>query len=347
METSFSFLPGPVEIIPEVQQALQRKPFSHRSQEFKDIHKEVRESLCALTNADTVEIFVGTGTLANEVVATHLWALDKKGLILSNGEFGDRLVDHAERLSINCEVLHWPSAFGYNDIENFLKHNKKIGWLWCTHCETSSGILNSIDTLKDLCKKYNILLCLDCISSVGVVPVDLTNIYLSTCASGKGLSAYPGLALVFSNELYEPIKKIPRYLDINYYKKTQGIPFTSSSNLLLALQAALKYQDYNKRFQVFQQFSHKIRDELEKLGFEIIGDNSNTNPSVITICIPKHISSKKMGDQIKQEGFCISYESRYLIESNTFQICLMGNISMKNVESLLEKIKKINVTLQK
>ena len=93
-----SFLPGPVAIHAQVRQAFERVPESHRSDHFISEFQSVRQRLCQLVRARDVQILLGSGTLANDTVAAQL-SLDKNpGLILSNGEFGERLIDHAARM---------------------------------------------------------------------------------------------------------------------------------------------------------------------------------------------------------------------------------------------------------
>src|SRR5215469_10141429 len=100
-----NFLPGPVAIRREVRRAFEQAPESHRGDSFKKDFKATKETLCELTRAKNVEIFMGSGTLANDIVAAQLSQLDGHGLILSNGEFGERLVDHAHRFGLAFDTL--------------------------------------------------------------------------------------------------------------------------------------------------------------------------------------------------------------------------------------------------
>src|SRR6266496_2190526 len=98
-----SFLPGPVSIRPEVRAALEKLPVSHRCERFKEDFALIKTLLCQLVRAQRVEIFLGSGTLANDVIAAQLSLLSAPGIILSNGEFGDRLIDHAKRFGLAFE----------------------------------------------------------------------------------------------------------------------------------------------------------------------------------------------------------------------------------------------------
>ena len=103
-------------------------------------------------------------------------------------------------------------------------------------------------------------LCLDCISSVGTVPIDLSGVYLASCVSGKGLSSYPGLSMVFYNHEIQPApKRLPRYLDLGFYAAQEGIPFTHSSNLLAALHTSLKRVNWEDRFGRLNDNLHPVK----------------------------------------------------------------------------------------
>jgi hypothetical protein len=83
-------------------------------------------------------------------------------------------------------------------------------WLWFVHCETSTGILNPLGEIQQLCRELELKLCSDCISSVGTVPVLLSGVYLASCASGKGLRSYSGVSMVFHNHEVSAAPDLPK-----------------------------------------------------------------------------------------------------------------------------------------
>src|SRR5438105_4568983 len=145
------------------------------------------------------------------------------------------------------------------EVRRLFERNPSPGWVWCAHCETSTGILNDLERLKVLCSEFRVKLCLDCISSIGTLPVDLRGVFLASCASGKGLRSYPGVSMVFyHHDLGSAPSALPRYLDLRQYA-AQSIPFTFSSNLLHALHAALKRVAWERRFREIQELSVWLR----------------------------------------------------------------------------------------
>lgn len=320
-----SYLPGPVEVHEEVRKAFERGPVSHRSDAFAGEFRATKKLLCDLTNATQVEILLGSGSLANDAVGAQISLLNQRGIILSNGEFGDRLIDHATRLGLQFDVyqMEWGEPFDYAEILRRVA-GQPLGWLWAAHCETSTGILNDLGELKAICARNHLKLCLDCISSIGTVPVDLAGVYLASCVSGKGLAAFPGLSMVFYHHALQPAPTLTRYLDLGYYAAQQGIPFTHSSNLIYALQTSLKRTTWPEKFAQIRETSVWLCRRLRELGFQIVAPDAHASPAVITVALPSDLTSKSVGWQLQKSGYLLSYKSEYLLRRNWLQVCLMG-----------------------
>jgi aspartate aminotransferase-like enzyme len=340
-----NLLPGPVHINQLVHESFNEIPVSHRSESFVKDFKQTKELLCSLVHSRSVEILMGSGSLANDCIAAQLSANFKIGLVLSNGEFGDRLIDHARRFGLKFRTLEidWGMPFDRNQILRLLDQEPDIRWLWAVHCETSTGILNDLEMLKSLCLERGIRLCMDCVSSIGTIPIDLNGIYLASGVSGKGLGAFPGLSMVFYNHDILPVSKnIPRYLDIGLYSISEGIPFTISSNLIYALKTALKGFDSENRYLELHSVSAWFRDELRKIGFNILASDDHSSPALITIDLPRWIKSENLGRLLEEKGYLLSYRSGYLMKRNWMQISLMSGYKKETFYPLLELLKENN-----
>ncbi|MBN2506448.1 MAG: aminotransferase class V-fold PLP-dependent enzyme [Verrucomicrobia bacterium] len=332
-----SYLPGPVDVHVEVRKAFERGPVSHRSDAFMADFQATKRRLCALTGARRVEILVGSGSLANDAVCAQLRLLSQPGLILSNGEFGERLIDHATRQGLEFEThaVGWGEPFDYDAVRRGLASRPRLGWVWAVHCETSTGVLNDVAALQAVCAGRGIRLCLDCISAIGTVPVDLRGVYLASCVSGKALASFPGLSMVFYNhELAPAPAALPRYLDLGYYAAQAGVPFTHSSNLVYALQTALQRIDWPEKYRQIAEAAVWLRGRLRELGFRVVAPDAHASPAVVSIELPPEIRSKAVGWQLRKEGYLLSYNSEYLRKRNWIQVCLMGEWSRDHLESL-------------
>ena len=106
------------------------------------------------------------------------------------------------------------------ELELQLKKNPDIEWVWGTHCETSTGVLNDLEMYKEVCAHHRVKLCMDCISSIGTVPVDLSGVYLASGSSGSGLASRSGLSMVFHNhDIFPAPDFLPCVLDLAFIRK--------------------------------------------------------------------------------------------------------------------------------
>lgn len=341
-----NFLPGPVDVHADVLRAAAQLAVSHRSASFVAQVKRTKQLLCTLVAAERVEVLVGSGTLANDVVAGQLAVLDAPGIVISNGEFGERLIDHATRAGLQFRVVRspWGDVIGRDAVERELDSYPEPHWLWAAHCETSTGVLNDVVMLGEMCDARKIRVCLDCVSSVGTIPLDLSRVYLASAASGKGLGGLPGLSMVFHDHpVISAPTCLPRYLDLGLYAANEGVPFTHSSNLTAALHAAASRVS-PKRYDDLAALSAWLRPRLRRLGFRILAADEVSSPAVTTIVLPHTLNSETLGARLEAEGFLLSYRSRYLLDRNWIQICLMGEATRAKIESLLYTLDRVTAS---
>ena len=334
-------LPGPVTLDERVKYEFSKPPISHRSDKFIADLQVLKSRLCRLVNARFVEVLSGSGTLANEAVAAQISLLGSKGLILSNGEFGERLISQASRINLDFITLSvdWGMAIPYQEITNILDIHPEIEWIWTVHCETSTGILNDIPHLTQISQSRNIKLCLDCISSIGTMPIDLSDVYLASCSSGKALCSFPGLAMVFYNHEIQESAHIPKYLDLGFYRNENGVPFTLSSNLVYALQKAVEsLSNTTDYFSSIKLNSLTIKEVMLNAGLNVINEHGCTSPSLVTFELPDDINSVAFGDELEKEGCLISYKSNYLIQRNWMQTFITRNTTKEEVAQFVHVI---------
>jgi hypothetical protein len=166
-----SLLPGPVAISDRVIGAFRGAPISHRSQRFIDLYEEMRGRLSEMMGGMQAVVLCGSGTLANDAVAANLRSAfgDAEGLVIANGEFGERLIRQAACAGLNCRELRfaWGDAWNFKAIENALEANP--AWIWAVHLETSTGVLNDLARLTDLATRNGAAVAADCVSSFGAV----------------------------------------------------------------------------------------------------------------------------------------------------------------------------------
>lgn len=335
-----SFLPGPVARSAAVEEAFSAPALSHRAPQFHALMHRARSRICELTGASDAVLLLGSGTLANDVVAQSLRGLGEPGVVLANGEFGERLADQAQRAALRFEPLRkpWGEPFGEDEIANALRR-LSARWLWAVHCETSTGVVNDLDMLKRAAAAPGCELCLDCISSIGAQPLRLSGVRLASGASGKALAAYAGISMVMLGApAPRPPAPVPRYLDLQYWLANRSTPFTHSSNLLAALAEALDTADFPARQAQAARDSRWLRQALRARGLSVVAPEALASPAVTTIALEHGVPSLAVTDLLDDQGYQVSGRSGYLVGHNWIQIALMGAYDRAAVRELPEAI---------
>ncbi len=348
---TISMMPGPVELSPRVREALRQPPTSHRDNLFVTAFERVRARLAALAGTRHAALLSGSGTLANECVAASLAALrgQPQGLILSNGEFGQRLVDQARRWQLRFSVADfgWGGAWRVREVAALVEALNPGDWIWAVHHETSTGMLNPIDPVIALAQARGVHVCLDCVSSLGGADVDLSEVLLASSASGKCLGSVAGIAILLGDAdriRAHVATPTPAYLDVAAAMSTHGPRFTMPSAPLAALGAALEEFDSPlARQRVFQRYQHcarVVRDGVRRLGSRPLTEGSLAGPIVTTFAPPMGYSSEHFALLCRACGFEIAHRSGYLRERGLVQIANMGNVQPADCERLLEALEQ-------
>ncbi len=319
---SCNMLPGPVPMRCETFLEFRKPLGSHRSRQFLQDFAELRELLCALTSAPHVAVLTGTGTLANSIVAMEIAKAARPGVILTCGEFGKRLVELAKAAGLSfVEVL-----FSRGEAPDWEALAEALpagaSWLWTTHCETSCGTLLALADLKHFCRNHQLRLCLDAVSTLGSVPLDLTNVWLASGSSGKGLAAPCGLAMVFHEEAALPGTGAP--WELHTYTVADGVPNTINTCLVRALLASLRTTPWSEKQLKAKQVMQTLAEQLEDLGWYPLASQER-HPGILTYDLGT--AAAPLGAALRAAGVWVSFESRHLQTNGWIQFCLLGHLS--------------------
>jgi aspartate aminotransferase-like enzyme len=319
-----SLMPGPVEIDAKVRAVFCQAPLSHRSEDFIRRFEGVRATLATMTGARHVALMNGSGTLANEAVAS---CLEGPGVVLVNGEFGGRLAKQAQRWNLPARIVEWPWGVPW-DLNRVSEELSGARWVWATHLETSTGMVNDVPGLVALARSRGVRVALDCISSLGAVPVDLTDVWLASGVSGKALGSYAGVAIIFASEEPQLTRPVPTYLDVAEALRTEGSCFTFPSPLLLALAEALRQRrDY-------APLGDLVRRRLREIGIEPMVEGPVAAPVVTTFVPPE----PGFLDRCHDLGYRIGGESGYLAARGLVQIATMGAVFTGQINTLFDQL---------
>lgn len=222
-----------------------------RTNSFSQLVKECESLLMSFIGCKggRAIIYTASGTGAMDGVVANYVTTKKKAFIVSGGTFGKRWHDLCEYYGCRNVVYEVPFAkdIDYVDLENRVAEEKPDVFL-CQHHETSTGQLFDIKQISAICRKFDVSLVVDVISSFLADPFDMDELGVDVCltSSQKGLNIPPGLSIVFlSKRLLEHScfshKNFYFDLDENLKNLTRGqTPYSPATTLFLQLHERLK-----------------------------------------------------------------------------------------------------------
>lgn len=298
--------------------------------------ENVKKRLLQMTKAKHMKIMLGTGTLANESIALQLNLLQGRGLILTNGEDGKCLITYASRAGLSFDTYEKEMGvpFLYDEVEEIIK-NTVYEWIWFVHHETSTGMLNHLDKMVSISNTYKIKLCVDCMNSIGVLPICLKDVYFASGVSGKTIGPYTGLSFLFYNHTIKPNKALTEYMDIGMYELSNSTLDSNTWDAIHALKEALKTFENEQVYQKIRETYEFVEREIINIGLQIVIPREHASAIMITIALPKWLSSKMVRDALALQGFIVHYEASFLQKNNRIQIACLHQYKERDLKSML------------
>ena len=343
---------------PDVLAKMATPMIGHRSKDASDLQRRITEKMRKLMfTQNKIILSTSSGTGLMEGAIRNSTA--KKAIVFSVGAFGDRWADLGLLNGVPCD-LHSEESGNPTMPETVDKYLSTGKYDVCcvTHNETSTGIMNPIEGIAEVMKKYpDVLWLVDAVSSMGgaKIPVDQLGIDICITSSQKALALPPGLALasvskkaearfevVGNKGYYFDFKNLIKYID----KKDHQYSSTPSLSHMFALDFQLDRMEKEGFENIFVRhlemaefminWANKYFKIYPKPGFE----------SLTVTCIDntRRINVADLNKELGNRGMQISNGYGDLKEK-TFRIAHMGELHMDDmieVTSAIEDILKLN-----
>ena len=351
--------PGPLSTSETVKQAMLKDWCTWDDDYNIEIVQAIRAKLTALasnTHDFTSVLMQGSGTASVESALGSLIKNSDKLLIINNGAYGKRIAEIADYLNINAQVLNLNEIQlpDMTEVENQLQTHSDITHIAMVHCETTTGMLNPVNEIGKLAKKYNKVFILDAMSSFGGIEIDMAESHIDVLISSanKCIQGVPGFGFVILKKvIIEQCKGIARSLSLDLYAQWKTMEdhngkwrFTSPTHVVRAFYQALLELEReggvaarNKRYKANQQ---RLVDGMQALGFNTLLAKELHSPIITSFYSPKS-SKYNFGlfyNALKEQGFVI-YPGK-VSDADCFRIGNIGEIYPEDITRLLTAIER-------
>ncbi|NBI28677.1 2-aminoethylphosphonate aminotransferase [Chengkuizengella marina] len=347
--------PGPATTTDSVKWAQVVPDICPREDEFGHLMNSVTTDLTQFVadNTDfTTVLFSGSGTSAVEAILCSSVSHDETLLIINNGAYGERMVKIADTYKLNYEEFN---SLPYEPLDLELLEqkiqtcSKKITHLAVVHHETTTGLLNQVKLIGDICAKHDIDLIVDAMSTYAAIPIqmDEMNISYLAASSNKNLQGMAGISFVIAKvSRLEQLKHaeirsyyLNLYEQYKYFFKNKQMRFTPPVQTMYALKQAiieLKEEGISERYARYTRSWERLISGISRLGLSYLVPEAHHSKIITAIIEPDHAEYNfpNMHQYFYKHNIMI-YPGK-LNQFKTFRIANIGAITYKDIDTFLE-----------
>jgi aspartate aminotransferase-like enzyme len=347
------FIPGPVDVDPEVAAAQTKEMLPHRSEEFETLYRRTWEKASHLfATSQRVFITASSGTGLQETAVRNL----ARETILScvNGAFSQRWHDVA--LTNGKEADKLEVAWGepiLPDMVTAALQKKPYEIITIVHNETSTGLENPVREIAAAVQETSpeTLVCVDAVSSLGGVEIDMDAWGLDFVlgSSQKCIALPPGLALAaVSDRAMARVKQVPNrgwYFDLARLERhllKDSTPATPALSLIYALDVQLDRilaEGLENRFARHSDMATRVQEWSLEQGLDPFAAQGYRSKTVTAVTNTLNLDIVALNKFLMKKDMLIA-DGYGQLKDRTFRIAHMGETQMKDLEQVLKRIEK-------
>jgi 2-aminoethylphosphonate aminotransferase len=347
--------PGPATTTDTVKYAQVVPDICPREKEFGFfLHHVCSKLTCIPADSDqyATVLFGGSGTAAVESILSSVVRKGDLIVIVNNGAYGKRMCEIADVYGLKYLVFHEAPhvALDLTALESLLDQSfHTVTHLAVVHHETTTGLLNDIAAIGEICRRRDIQLIVDAISSFAAIPIRMKemNIHYLAASSNKNLQAMPGVSFVIANS--ELLQQKPTGKPCNYYlnlfeqyeyfRQTLQTRFTPPVQTIYALNQAideLNSEGIEQRYLRYQECWETLIEGIQRIGLRYISSPRLHSKLITSIFEPEldGYSFKEMHDFLLARGYTI-YPGK-MEDFNTFRVANIGDITRKDMGDFIQ-----------
>ena len=352
------FIPGPVDVRPEVLARMAEPMIGHRTKEASALQKRISDKLRQLMYTEN-EILLSTSSGSGLMEGAIRSCTGKRAAVFSIGAFGDRWFKMATSNGVPSDIFatELGTCTKAEEVEEVLSTGK-YDLITITHNETATGVATPLEPIAAVLRRYpDVIFCVDAVSSLGGHKIEVDKLGIDVCitSSQKCLGLPPGLAMCsVSEKAIRAAEKVPNrglYFDfVELYKfvkeKNNQYPSTPS----LAHMFALDYQldrileeGLDNRFARHIAMAEIVR-EWGSRHFSLFAEEGCRSNTVTCIRNTRGFDFSVLNKALGERGYSIS-NGYGKAKDITFRIAHMADTTVEDIRQLLAVLDEVLTTI--
>lgn len=357
------FTPGPLTTSPTVKQAALHD-WGSRDKKMIDLIQSVRHELVSISEVShdeyTSVLMQGSGTFGVESVITSCVPRGGKILVCVNGSYGARAKQIAMTAGIEAEHLEWKEDEIVDSaaVDQFLAAHPDVTTVLCVHSETTSGVVNPVEQVGQVCKKHGKTFIVDAMSSFGGIPLDMNKggVDYMVSSSNKCLQGIPGFSFAVARKsAILKTKGWARSVSLDLHSQMAGLDkngqfrFTPPCHSIIAFRQAL--DEFNTeggvqaRYQRYLKNKRICIERMNKMGFQTYLKPEIAGPIITSFRYPasENWDFEDFYRRLSERKFLI-YPGK-VSNADCFRIGHIGHIFPSDTSTLMDTVEEISVEM--
>ncbi len=345
------FIPGPVEVSPEIYAAMQRPVVGHRSADFVDLYQSVQPRLQQLFYTRD-PVFLSTSSAWGVMEGSLRNLVGKKVLNVCSGAFSDKWYDVAKRCGFEAEKLQyeWGTPVDPEDIRRELATGDYDA-ITIIHNETSTGTMNPLAGIMEVLREFpEVHSIVDCVSSFSALKIekDALGIDVLLCGTQKALALPPGLALLsVSERALKRAENTPGrgyYFDFIEFLKNHEKGMTPSTPVIPLIHALdaqfdrIFAEGIEARYERHTRLNRLVHAWVDRNGLELLPPRAFASVTLSCVKNPGDLDLAAMNKALKERFQCVIDIGYGKLKGKTFRISNMGDETDETMTQLLANL---------
>ncbi|MFH1789231.1 MAG: alanine--glyoxylate aminotransferase family protein [Candidatus Altiarchaeota archaeon] len=346
------YIPGPVDVSPDVAAKMSEPMIGHRSKEYASLHGETVGNIKKVLFTGN-EVFIGATSSTGWMEAAVINCVGKKALHVVNGAFSDKWAKISAAHGKDLERLEipWGSAVKLEQIDDKIGSGE-FDALFVTHNETSTAAMTPLAGFGSLCAENNVIFCVDAVSSIGGVKVEVDELGIDVLVTGtqKCFAVAPGLAMTSVSkralENSAQMKNKGYYFDYHVYLKSNAKnntpmtpPIPQINSLNYQIDKILTKEGLDNRFARHREMAEYTRAWAKK-HFGLLTEDWCSSDTVSCVKNTVGADLADISGKLGEMGY--QFSNGYgKLKGETFRIAHMGDRTMDELKTYIKDLEEV------
>lgn len=341
------FIPGPVNVAPEIFVAMSQPMIGHRMKEYAELHARVTTNLKRMMETDD-RTFLCTSSAFGAMEGAVRNLVKGRCVNFCNGAFSDKWHEVTLRCGKQADAVRvpWGQPITAELVDQALATGKYDSFTLINN-ESSTGVFSPLEEIAQVLEQYpEVVSIVDTVSSMSASRIPLKELGIDCCIFGvqKALALPPGLAIFTASD--KAIQRVKTVENRGYYfdfmefvtnDDKNNTPSTPCISLIYGLDCQLQRifaEGLEQRWARHLRMAEQARSWALERGFELFAPQGARSVTLTCVANSRGVDLAGVKKRLGERGY--AFDDGYgKIKGQTFRIAHMGDMQPAELEAFL------------